>query len=1376
MTYACPTKYNTEFKQILDKYGNEMAARIWGVLGDAITDSTLVQQTIDAFQSQEKIKQSVLDSDSVKKIVAKLMQPEIQLDGKNYKVLSTNAIVKNRVSNYKRQYELEVQGYSALGSASTFYAAKGTAVHAYLEHIVNDLKSGKVPQVADVWNRVYNELRLHPDFKEYDKNFYEIKPAQFNNLVSASQTLIKHIRDTQKSIDAKGKVEIFTEVPVFDALYDEAGTIDLLAVYSDGTASIYDFKSYVGQPKKEPSMNKVEGWEIQMQNYKNMLKRAYGVKGFRESRVIPLQVQYNKYNKDTKTYEHKTEGFEKLVIQTVENSEEYKYLNQIPIQEFTGNENTDKVLQNLYAQIKNKRALQLREKNDKTRNYFKLGREINRHKKAIDEILLYRNINGVIDIVATLTKNINKRMGKNVDEELHISLSEAKDLLDELNLYNNLQLLYAQEIEAIEDKDQKAKVIARLSNMNNAISLTSQKLKQIILENLAPDIQEEGNTPGSMGRIFKGISDYNMPIFRELTKYVRYAGEKTRRDSLRDIKEIQKIDEAFDKWAKANGYNSLNKFDLVYDSNRGELINEFTSEYYDMLRTVRKKVNADEKLTTEEADFIKNNFEFDKEKHDNVQQRVFKEIDKDVFEGVITQETAKTRKAQYEKNHTVIDNQGNFLLSNKFLYDFIKPKLKDTKYRNTKYDFIMNNKPVKDYYMMYINMNEQFNEVLPNKKISKYFVPHVQQNVLDRLTEFGSISGMQKAFERAYALREQDAVMGVRDAVTGEYKQEIPLLFSDPIRKPLSDSAEAKIHAEVADIFDKGTPEYNAEVKRRIDRQEKQEGLAIKSRDLTKSLMLFVNAAHDYTNLSSIEGHVKAMKYLVENQSVASTQLNSNERKVLNKFTKDLVKTQKGLTPEVVKAFDDWVDVLVYKRRFEKDTNVLGDKSMNKIGMSLMNYLSLKALGLDFLITTANFIQARSGLYIKSKENIHFGNVEIKDTVASFTPRSKRDSQYNMLIDFFQTSTRDLVKEEIDKSGATVGSRVLTERTAFIGYAIGEDNVDNLLTVAMSKRYVIDSDGKIKNPKTQTIIDPNVKTVYDSIEMVNNQPMIKGLSLEAAADFRAKIQKVSYQVKGMTTEETKGLYQRNLALSAAMQFKSWIPGLYQQRLSELRYDETLETFDIGTFRVGFGEMFGKGLMPSLKNALKLMVEVSGLKRATVDSEIAKAQLEQFLMENPNYYGKVTLEELIAIKEAKLRSLIQELRVYLAIALLVQLIGGLDWDDEETGNILTWSGDQVIRRALLEISFWYSPNSATQIVRSPLPLSGIFVDLFKLMDNTVVEGSRFITGYENPYDKTPLGYYTLKATPVANQVGELTGFLNRYNRPKTLLEQIFTEGN
>jgi hypothetical protein len=337
---------------------------------------------------------------------------------------------------------------------------------------------------------------------------------------------------------------------------------------------------------------------------------------------------------------------------------------------------------------------------------------------------------------------------------------------------------------------------------------------------------------------------------------------------------------------------------------------------------------------------------------------------------------------------------------------------------------------------------------------------------------------------------------------------------------------------------------------------------------------------------------------------------------------------------------------------------------------------------------------------------------------------------------------------------------------------MGDNNIDNLIANAMSKRYVVDSDGKIKNPKIHTIIDPNAKTVFDSIEMVNGNPVIAGLSLEAAADFRAKIQKISYQVKGMTSDEHKGLYHRSIVWSTMMQFKSWLPGLYEERLGQFRYDESLEAFDEGKFRVAFGEIIGRGILPAAKTASKLLLQVVGLGKVKPDSEFALAQLQEFIKENPEKYKDFTVEDMVKMKEAKLRSLISELRMYLGFMVLVQLIGGLDWDDEDEGNIFTWNAHKITRRALLELSFWYSPNSANEIIRTPIPLSSILIDLTKWADNTIVEGSYMVKGSRSSRDKTPVFYYTLKQIPMANQVVELTGYFNEYQRPKTTFEKVF----
>ena len=132
---------------------------------------------------------------------------------------------------------------------------------------------------------------------------------QWNVLHQNVKQIVSEIKKQQRDINKEGKVAIKAEAMLYAPAEDSgkyyadtAGTVDLLAIFSDGTASIYDWKfisprqvSGFGQKTKimeSPFGSKEDGYNMQIGAYKSILQNFYRVKKVRKSRIIPVHVQY----------------------------------------------------------------------------------------------------------------------------------------------------------------------------------------------------------------------------------------------------------------------------------------------------------------------------------------------------------------------------------------------------------------------------------------------------------------------------------------------------------------------------------------------------------------------------------------------------------------------------------------------------------------------------------------------------------------------------------------------------------------------------------------------------------------------------------------------------------------------------------------------------------------------------------------------------------------------------------------------------------------------------------------------------------------------------------------------------------------------------
>lgn len=1354
----CPAP-TAEYLKLESEFGSTVSFKVWESMNFDVSNYDTARRIAQMFTSQHEQVKALNDKDKVGDIKESLRNPKIELRGRDYVRLSNQQRVERRVSDIIRQFNIEVQGFRGDTVPDEIYQLKGTAVHSWLRHILEANKEGKKATFSEIKDVVVKELLSTEKFKGKTESYVTVSPSQFLQLQQAMTSLVDQIKDTQNMIDPEGKFELFIEVPILDDVRDMGGTVDLLAVYSDGTASIFDFKTYGGKAKTAPANYKVDYWQIQLANYRNMLRENYGVKDFRHSRVIPMQVQWD---------ESKA-GFGFVSVQTPANMHVTGHLNPVPLQELTGDEKLDGLLKDLMSQIDHIQTLERRAAGAQKYN---LIRRLGRLRAAVADIQLRRDIKGTQDSISNLIKYINDRIHLNSDNEQHLDMGELSDLYQELKVYSTIATDY-ESVLANRDipTDEKAKVKMNLSLLQTEIGGTMNSIMDKILSNLPDDIRNAGNVPGSVGRLFKGLGEYNMPIFRELNKLFRKQRELTFRRTMSDIDKIVEVDKGFREWADKNGVSQIAKFDMLYDSERGELVGQYSKDFWKRYGTIKEKLQKNEKLNADDRKWLLDKFELDTDRVQKERTSVFKSIDDEVAANQITPAEATRRKEAWA---SLRDFKGMNIVSRQQL-KYLKAKSSDPADLNPKWMEIQKHEAVKKYYDMYIDFNLKAGEMVGWDKMGRHFVANVQQDVVDRLMEVGpgGIFDIGLTLDRAFALRQEDETFGVRDP-QGNFIRTIPLLYSDPIRKPLRDSEKADIEAEVALIItDKNSQEYKSEVERRIAKKEFEIGRTIKSKDLTKSLMLMTAAVNQHQDLTSIEGTVKSLQLLVHEDSVTSKNLTITGKAALNKFTADASK-RIGMSGDLSSTFDKFVDMFLYGKQFDSDF-ALGKYSGNKVIRSMMSWFSLRSLGLNFILIATNYIQARGAFHMKAAEDLHFGKSDLKLAMDSFNPLTK-DSKWNLLSELIMPATRDLVRERIDLSGATWGSKYLTQRTAYIGHIKGDNNVDNMIAVAMSKRYVLDSDGKIKNPKTHTLINKDAKSIYDLVQSSDGKAVVEGLSLEELANYRAKVQKIAFGIKGTLNEEQKGLYSTTLVGSLLMHFRSWIPGLFQERFSSMRFDETLETVEVGRFRVAVGEIIGQGLLPSIAEVVKISGEIAsfGLYRKQMNMDAVNRGMQRFIEENPEYRGKITPEQYIQLRRAKLNAFVAETRLYLGFIILLQMLGGLEWDDEDEAGMFAWNTHNIARRALLEVSFWYSPSSAGEIIRSPLPMAGALTEIGKLLSNAVVETSYVVKGERNAQDKTPPFYYTLKNTPILNQVLKINGYFNEYNPKKSLWDKVMED--
>ena len=116
--------------------------------------------------------------------------------------------------------------------------------------------------------------------------------SHFTELQSLVRNLLSHARATQNTIDKNKNFAFRAEQFVVNESRQSGGTIDVLILYSDNTASIYDYKFKTPSTLNKAQARKVAGgykilkdfyadsidqYDIQISDYKETLIKKYGV-------------------------------------------------------------------------------------------------------------------------------------------------------------------------------------------------------------------------------------------------------------------------------------------------------------------------------------------------------------------------------------------------------------------------------------------------------------------------------------------------------------------------------------------------------------------------------------------------------------------------------------------------------------------------------------------------------------------------------------------------------------------------------------------------------------------------------------------------------------------------------------------------------------------------------------------------------------------------------------------------------------------------------------------------------------------------------------------------------------------------------------------
>ena len=326
-----------------------------------------------------------------------------------------------------------------------------------------------------------------------------------------------------------------------------------------------------------------------------------------------------------------------------------------------------------------------------------------------------------------------------------------------------------------------------------------------------------------------------------------------------------------------------------------------------------------------------------------------------------------------------------------------------------------------------------------------------------------------------------------------------------------------------------------------------------------------------------------------------------------------------------------------------------------------------------------------------------------------------------------------------------------------------DEGIDLQVLAGMLNNYGI-KDGKITRI---SLLPENSKTLADLfVKNENGSWSFENIDRSEIIRFRSMVQYTASKIKGIVPENNKYLANTNIFVNALMFFKNWIPNMAKERFKGVMYDELFEDIDEGRYIAVWDEFVGSaGVWAKSKSFINIALLNALGRKPTVNKQYLEVKFFEFLDENPDLEGKVTLDQFIEMNESKLKAFAMELRILYIIAILAFGLSKAIPDDDEDAlaSFIAKNTYAGANRALLELTFWLSPSSVNEIITRPPAIIGLANDFAKMFSNTLDETRDIILGDNNKNDKTGLFYYSSKLTPIINPAVKMFDVFDNFQK-------------
>lgn len=1246
-------------------------------------------------------------------------------------------------------------------------ADKGTAGHAAMEY------------AFDLFVDENGYLRETP----LDDADYEEKNPDFDR--DMYETLKDNLEQRLNSFPKdNGGTRFMSEVMIYDASRygGLGGTIDFLAIEPDGKVNILDWKFMDLNLDKYTDIPwyKVSAWRKQMEQYKLILEKTYGIKpkDFKQTRMIPIKAYYVDANYRDKILP-RLDSIE-IGDVTVENIKD-DYL--IPVgleEEITGSDEIDDLLRKLnalYGKLSEK-VVDVKDKVNKAEQLNALFSAIRQlqMKKNIQPLInqskiLNKQIQSLIDTynrdwVGVDPKSIKDDVIGNFYKELQVLESALNDVYSSLD--TDLDFLFEDKEELSKEDKELREELRNTSNTARFLakklnSGSSKELKGVIIdfvktfvvgkEGVEGDITLPEKVIKGVTRLFSSTSTLQTKaldvFFKKANRVLGYAQQ----DTIDESKKLVILKKRFDDWASSKGISKKNYYDSIKKKDKNELIDQFKPEFYSEL----KKRIADKDIT-----WIMNNVDVAKVSQ-AVKEKLAEEITR-INDKVRASSDENVNNIEREielKKATALYDTSSDTSNGWLLYNIVKNSPKEANWLTDEWKELIKpeNAPAKDFYDYIIEKNKYYKSIkYINAADARVFLPFVRKGLMEKVMIGGEIS-IGEQFLRAISIDEGDIGYGKKDPFTGKLINTVPIYFTKEIEGEVS-----------GDLFST-IAMYNE--------------MAIKFKYLT-----------DIEEQSNALASVERLKYAIATSWFSKT------------VSKDGVLEYTPDNSENAKLIEDMVKAIVYQQKYiqsetfdqilgtlgnfgERANKLIGIKifpenlegrqvSINKVITQLNNQFQLGALALNPLSAISNLLGGSFQSIINA--GTYFSKVDYEGTVLWMMGNKMTQGPNQKLavgaLEYFLPLTDNYNKEIAKKLALSTLSQQNIQEFLMILMKKSDYFVQSANFYAFLRNTIVDGD-RVVNVRQYLREQPEYKDMYaggekavkerkakfeeDAKKLIEEKAVLKLAQIvdgefvipgvdrksDSVIELRRKVQQLNKDALGNLSEDDMRTINMLIYGKSFMIFKNWIPRPIDVRMGNLKYNSGSDAYEWGRMRMVFRVM-SMDLLKSIgrfKDAVQandkgveFMRELFEKKKADYEADTGKEL-------------KMTESEFMDLVRKNIKAQMVDLIFLLTLfALVVGLKANAPDDDEDEAvknqyKFMLRAADKVRD----ELLYFYDPTSLMSTVSSGLFPSMSYVTNFgKVLKNFMIENYALAIGDEELEKKNYVIKYLMKTFPVSNQ--------------------------